>query len=133
MRSAGTVLCHLWPVRLYYNFPPSFINDTIFGKELLNIHGVFRFYPHFLPEKFLILRRTERDMTTHVYRSSRGDILVKLAFSRQIFEKSSNAKFHEKSAKWEPNCSLQTGRKTNGHSGRHDEANRRFSQFCERA
>ena len=37
-------------------------------------------------------------MTTHVQRSSRGVILMKLEFSRQIFEKSPNVKFHENPA-----------------------------------
>ena len=34
-----------------------------------------------------------------------------------------------KYVKWEPSCSLRTDRQTN----RHDEADSRFSQFCERA
>ena len=34
-----------------------------------------------------------------------------------------------KSVQWEPSCSMRTDRQTD----RHDEANSRFSQFCERA
>jgi len=44
---------------------------------------------------------------------------MKLEFSRQIFEKYSNIKFHE-------NPSSGSRR-----TGRHDEANSRFSQLCE--
>jgi hypothetical protein len=40
-------------------------------------------------------------------------ILVKPEFSRQIFEKYSNLKFREKTAQWEPSCSMQTDRRRN--------------------
>jgi hypothetical protein len=59
---------------------------------------------------------------------------MKLEFSRQIFEKYVNIKFHENpsSGNQVVTCGRtdeQTGRQTD----RHDEANSRFSQFCERA
>ena len=75
-----------------------------------------------LSEIFLILRRIERDMTTHVHRSSCSEILMKLEYSRQIFEKSSNAKFHENT----PNgirtvpCS-RADRQTDRQTSRYDE------------
>ena len=47
-----------------------------------------------LSETFLILRRNERDMIKNVYWYS-FPILMKLEFSRHIFEKSSNIQFHE--------------------------------------
>jgi hypothetical protein len=37
--------------------------------------------------------------------------------------------FLKKSFHWEPSCSMRADRRTD----RHDEANSRFSQFCERA
>jgi len=49
-----------------------------------------------------------------------------LEFSRQIFEKSSNMKFHE-------NSSSGSGVVPCGRTDRHDEANSCFSQFCERS
>ena len=49
-------------------------------------------------------------------------ILIKLKFSWQIFKKSSNIKFHGSQL-------FHADRQTD----RHDEANSRFSQFCERA
>jgi len=54
---------------------------------------------------------------------------MKLEFSRQIFEKSTNIKFHENLTS---GSRVPCGR-THGRTDMHDEANRRFSQFCERA
>jgi len=54
-------------------------------------------------------------------------ILMKLQFTRYIFEKHSNIKLHEKTVQWELSCSMWTDGRT-----RHDEANSRFSQFCEK-
>ena len=62
---------------------------------------MFRFSLEILSETFLIVRRTERDTIINVHRSScEGSVilvrfLMKLEFSRQIFEKSSNIKFHK--------------------------------------
>ena len=50
-------------------------------------------------------------------------ILTKLKLTRQIFERYSNIKFHES-----PSVGAELF-----HVNTHDEANRRFSQFCERA
>jgi hypothetical protein len=47
-----------------------------------------------LSETFLNLRRNERDMIKNAYLYS-CPILMKLEFSRHIFEKSSNIQFHE--------------------------------------
>jgi hypothetical protein len=47
--------------------------------------------------------------------------ILKIDFSRQIFEKFPNTIFHEKSDRWELSCSMRTDR--------HDEANSRFPQF----
>jgi hypothetical protein len=51
---------------------------------------------------------------------------MKLEFSRQIFKKYPNIKFHENPSGVCPDVPC-------GQTDRHDEANRRFSQFCERA
>ena len=53
-------------------------------------------------------------------------ILMKLVFYRYVFEKSSNVKFHG-------NTSSGSRAVPCGRTDRHDEANSRFSQFCERA
>ena len=50
-----------------------------------------------LSETFLILRRTERDMIKHSYLPSCYScaVLMKLEFSRKIFEKYLNIKFNK--------------------------------------
>ena len=52
-------------------------------------------------------------------------ILMNVEFPRQIFEKYSHVKFHENP----PSGSRVV---PCGQTDRHDEANNRFSQFCER-
>jgi hypothetical protein len=70
-------------------------------KELLNIKCVL-FYVQLLFETFLILSRIRRDIVVNLEKLSCKVpiiyvwwILIKLDFSRQIFEKSSYVKFHE--------------------------------------
>jgi hypothetical protein len=57
-------------------------------------------------------------------------ILLKLEFFQQIFEKYSNIKFHENSSSW--NRVVLFGRKDR-RTDIHDEANSHFQQFCEHA
>jgi len=54
-------------------------------------------------------------------------IFVKLVFSRHIFEKFPNIKFHENP------CSGMRFFDEDRRTDRHNEANSRSSQFCERA
>ena len=55
-------------------------------------------------------------------------ILMKLEFSGQMFEKLSNIKFHENLSSGSP---VGPRGRAGGRTDRHDEANSRFSQFCE--
>jgi hypothetical protein len=81
--------------RHYNIFQHYFINDTIFEKKLLNVKRVSWFSVQLLSETFLILRRTERDVTINVYRSAACKvpvILVRLQWnldSLYIFSKNS--------------------------------------------
>ena len=107
--SCCSLICsNFYVVRETYHVspPPHIINSTIFGgcggwgEELLNSESLLWFSLQFLCETFAILRRTERDTTIHIFvlRQSNcysGQILMKLEFSRQIFEKYWNIKFHE--------------------------------------
>jgi len=61
-------------------------------------------------------------MIKNVYIIYSNPILIKLVFSRQIFEKSSNIKFHK-------NPSSGSRVVPCGQTDGHDEANNRFSQF----
>jgi hypothetical protein len=61
--------CHLWPVPHYSIFPHYLINNTIFGKTLLNMKYVFWFSLQLLSETFLIQRRMQRDIIINVHKS----------------------------------------------------------------
>jgi hypothetical protein len=88
MRMRHVVICGLPGPSVLTHY---LTNGTIFENTSLNIKCVFWFSLQLLSETYLILRRTERDMITHVYCS----ISIKLEFSRQIFEKYTSIKFHE--------------------------------------
>jgi hypothetical protein len=78
--------CHLWPFRLYNIFPYYLINGTIFEKRKSIEYKMFWSFYNFFFKNFLIISRTERDMTKNVYWSSRKvtrfsyPILIKLNF-----------------------------------------------------
>jgi len=57
-------------------------------------------------------------------------MLTKLDFSRQTFEESPNIKFQQKPSSG--NQVVPYGR-TDGQTDRHDEANSRYSELCERS
>ena len=56
----------LWPVQLYNIFPHYLINSTILEKRM-NIKCVFWFALTTLSETFIIVRRTETDMTKNLH------------------------------------------------------------------
>jgi hypothetical protein len=126
--------CHLWPVRLYNIFPYYliYLYVTIFENSLSNIKCVFWYSLQLLFNTFLILRRNERDMVKNLYWSSCTvpAILVgfywNLNFLDRFFEKSSSIKFHKI-----PSSGSQVV--PWGRADGHDEANSRFSQFCQHA
>jgi hypothetical protein len=61
--------CHLWSVRLCSIFSHYLINDTIFGKKVIE-HEMCVFSLQLLSETFLFIRRTERNMIRIVYLSA---------------------------------------------------------------
>jgi hypothetical protein len=71
------------------------------GKELSNVKCVFLFSLQVLSKTFLIVRRIYRNVVKNVQVSKRklpvifARILMKFEFSRQIFEKVLNIKFHQ--------------------------------------
>ena len=103
------------------------------GKKLLTTKCAFWFSLQLLSDAVFILGRNERYIikkkkciVLHVKYPYSCPILMKLEFSRQIFEKSSNIKFHET-----PSSGSRVVPCVR--TDRHDEANSSFSQFCERA
>jgi hypothetical protein len=129
----------MWPGALY-NLFSHFTNGKIFGGGggggVLRTKNVFS-YPLRLTETFPILRRKEGEIMflkmfigVQVKYPSFSTILMKLEFSRQIFEKSSNITFHENPSNG--SRAVPCGR-TNIAMDRLDEADGRFSQFCERS
>jgi hypothetical protein len=102
MQSACAVLyCHLWHIWLYHIFPHYLTNGTISVKCYWT-WNVLWFSVQLLYETFLTLGRIQRDIIIIVHMSSRKvinpfswQILMELEFSRQIFEKNSNMKFHQ--------------------------------------
>jgi len=73
----------------------------IFWTALLNTMYVFWFSLQNLFQKFVILRKIERDVTVNVHRVFKrsalysSQILIKPEFSRTLFESFSNIKFYE--------------------------------------
>ena len=92
--------CHPWPVWLYRIFPHYLTNGTNFVLMSQNIKCVFWFSLELSSETFLIIGIIQR-LTIHLHRSSCKvpvilvGFLIKLEISQQVFEKSSNIKFHE--------------------------------------
>ena len=116
--------------------------------KFLNIKCVFWFPLQLLSEIFLILKRIEGDRIKKIctglhvkYPLFSSDFNEKL-ISWTNLRKIPKCQILWKSVQWEPSCSLRTDgrtdRRTDGRTDgrttdRHDEANSRSSQFCERA
>jgi hypothetical protein len=107
-----------------------------FRKKLLNTKCVFWFSLQLLSETFLILRKTDRDMNQSVCWSSTHP-----PFWSYFNEKWVTSKYFRKIIKyqiswnsfhWEPSCSMLAHWQTDRQTDRLEEANSRFSQFCER-
>jgi hypothetical protein len=86
--------CHLRSLWLHYIFRHYLINGTIFEKKVIGHKMCVLILSVILFVIYLILRRIQRDIVINVKTSSCKEpviffrILVKLRFSRQIFEKS---------------------------------------------
>jgi len=65
--NAHAPYCHLWPLRFYYISPHYLINGTVFEKKVTEYKMCVLIFSTNIVWKFLILRRTERDMIKHVY------------------------------------------------------------------
>ena len=100
--NAHAPYCHLWPAPLYNISPHYLINGMIFGGgSYWHIKCVFQVSLQLSSETFFILRRIKWDIIKNVnWVSSKVPFIVvrfqwNHEFSRQLFEKYSNIKFHE--------------------------------------
>jgi len=135
MQCACAVLyCHLWPPRVYHIFSTlSQTRHDFRGKVIKYLVCVLIFSTTFfwnISHYWENSTRYYRKCTYVFMYSTRYScqVLIKLEFSRHIFERILKYQFSWKSVQWEWSCSmrdLQT-------EDRHDEAKSRFSQFCER-
>jgi len=66
---AHALYFHLWSVWCYQIFP-HYIRKTPFSEKMLLYQRCVLVCLHILYEIFLILRRSQRDMIKHLYRSS---------------------------------------------------------------
>jgi len=125
--------CSLWPARLYNII--HIISQTIrfSRKKIINLKCVFCFSLHLFSETFLILR-PERDMIKNLCWSSCkiSVIIVRLNETSILsihFQKILKYQISWKSLQWEPSFSTRT----DGWTDRRNEANSRFSKFCQTA
>ena len=100
--NAHAPCCHLWPAPFYNIFPRCPINGTIFGKKKVteNRMCVFIFSTTFVWNISHSKKKWERNGTKYILFLIQSPLyyrlrLIKLEYSRQIFEKTSNIKFHE--------------------------------------
>ena len=102
MQRVYAISCRFRPLCLHLIFRHYLTNGTIVERNLLNIKYIFWFSLQLLFKSFLILRIIQRDIVINVRTSSWKStrcccrILMKLEFSRQIFEKRPNIKFRPK-------------------------------------
>ena len=92
---------HPWPVWFnIYIFPHYLMKGKIFGKKFNESKMCVLIFSYNFCLKFLIPRRIQQYIITHVHRYSGKipyihNILIKFKFSWQILEKSPNIKYHE--------------------------------------
>ena len=123
--------CHLWTALLYNIFPHYHINGTTLGITLMNTKFVFWFSVQLLPETFLILRWTERDIIQNVYRSSCKVTVIIARFWWYL-------NFLDRFSKNPQISNFMKIRPVggelfhaDGQTYKHGDANSHFSQFCE--
>ena len=130
--NAHAPYCHLRLAWLYSIFSFCLTNGTIWEQSLLNTKCLFWFPPQRLAETILILWRNERKLIKtvgciglHVKYPLFLSDLNDFELWPRIFEKEIlKHQISWKSVQWEPSCPTRTDRR--------DEANRRFSKFCEK-
>jgi len=142
--TAHAPYCHLWPAPLYNIFPHDLINGTIFEKKVIEHNMCVLIFSTILMWNISHSQKNKWDMIkkcilVFMYSTFYScPILMKLEFSQQNFEKSSNTKFHKNPSSESRvvpcrETERRTDGQTDGKDDGHDEANSCCSQFCERA
>ena len=123
--------CHLLPAWLHSIFPHNLINGKTFEKKVTKHKMCVRISSTTFVWNTSHFRKiwARYDKNLHWF-SCKGQFIIsdinETWIFWQIFEKYSNIKFRE-------NPSSESRGVPCGQTDRHDEANSRFSQFCERA
>jgi len=126
----NALCCHLWPTRLtvpYFSTLSHKRHD--FGKYVTDIKWVFTTFAEKISHSKNNSARYNK--FTYVFISttpSSCQILTKIECSRQFFEKILKYQIWWKSVQWKSSCFIWTDRQAEWH----DDANSRFSQFCDR-
>jgi hypothetical protein len=123
------IISYLWPVRLNHIFSPYLLNGTIYG-HLFKIKSVFWFSLQILPDTFLILSRTQWDIINLHRSSCKVPVILAIFKWNLIFLErfSKNTQISDFTKNHPVGAELFHA---DGETGRHYEANSRFSQFCE--
>jgi hypothetical protein len=129
MQSACAMFyCYLWPLHLQCFSILSHRRHNFCKKKSHWRQKVFWYSVQFLPQIF-ILRTIQRD----IVKNAHGSLLRLLSDFNDTWSTSTDFRkvlkyeILWKSVQWKPSCCMRTDGR------RHDEANRRFSQFCSRA
>jgi len=126
------VICGLPSSIIFFHIILQTTRFSIKKKKFLSLKYVFWFSLQSLSETSLIVRRIEQDVVKNYYIFPHVkclyNILMKLKFYRQIFEKFWNIKLKKiRSLRTQ----FHVERRTDVGTGGHDGAISRFSQFCE--
>jgi hypothetical protein len=131
-RMRRIVCCHLLRKIFHY-----LIYGTTFRKTLLNVRGVLILCTTFV-WNVSHSKRILQDIVINVKISSCNVPAALVVFLWNCnfldwFSKKLKYQISSKFVQWEPSCSMRMDRRTDGQTDKHDEANSRFSQICERA
>ena len=137
-----TVICGLSGCAIFLHYLK---NCTIFGRKLFNIKCVFWFSLQILYERFLILRRIQRDTIINIHRSSCKVpvILVRFRWNLNFLDtcsknihnanlikiRSVGAEVFYADRQTDGQADRRTGGQTGKQTDRHDEANSCFLKF----
>ena len=114
MRMRHIVICDVSGTTIFF-FTLSHKGHAFWKKKtLLNIKRVFGFSLQILFEKFLILRRTEKDIIINVYWSSCKVPVRPVRYSSHLnfpdrLSKSTKYQISWKSVQWKTSCSMRAG------------------------